>query len=161
MCLVLGCGQWEGRTPENRLGPKALIPGPGSTFDFAWADYDSAGIVVHTGDDTLHFVVLDTGLTLFGRKSVSKMLGFMGDTLYVAYDRPNELQYTSHLDRWPGWQGRPQIVVRMDELPISSTPADAWWYSPEVGFIVRFAAYEVHDNRTVLRVSRLVRHKIR
>jgi hypothetical protein len=154
---IFGCNRLDDLPGQDQY-PPLVVPGPGSTFSFAWADYDSAETLVRNGNDTIQFVVLDTGLTLFGRKSVSKMLGIMHDTFYVTYERPSELQYTSQADQWPGWMERPQIVVRMDDLPSSSIPAEAWWFAPEIGFVVRFASYEIHDSHTVLRVHRLTHH---
>src|SRR5688500_13740785 len=70
----------------DRADKLPIIPGPGSSFEFVYLDYDSTGKLVRQSEDTAVFVVFDTGLTMLGRSRVSPMSWFMGDTLYVSYD---------------------------------------------------------------------------
>jgi hypothetical protein len=164
LLAILSCTRAE-LPPTTSETRSPYIPKPGSTYDFVWEDSDSSGKIVSRSTDTMHFVVLDTGLSMLGRSNVVSISWFVGDTIFVSYDNPNELQVAStsnHWWSWGGWASMPQVIVELDDLPdAKSSPEIAAWFVPEIGFLARFANYDKQSAEHRMRSHRLIGYKLK
>jgi hypothetical protein len=126
-----------------------FVPSPGSTFDFERYDEDELGTKIAEGMDTVRYTILDTGLIFCGRSSVVKVLAPKGDTIHMSYFQ-GEIALSvspSLFFTWPGWLILPQVTMSYVSFKnATSFATNAWWYSPDIGFLVRM---NVSNKRTM------------